>query len=72
MVRIQNIQVVAEVSAPRMSLDGRPLPNARQVSLEVFRSIARPHKSCAMMLAQWSQFVYNDIVQLAAVKGEIT
>lgn len=58
-----------ELDAPRSAADGNPLPNPRQVSVSFFRQTSSPHRQCSLMVAQWAQFIYEDIVHVPGAKG---
>uniref|UniRef100_A0AAG5CN83 Chorion peroxidase n=1 Tax=Anopheles atroparvus TaxID=41427 RepID=A0AAG5CN83_ANOAO len=57
------------ISAPRASVDGRELPSARHVSLDIHRPSYRSDPNFSVMLAVWGQFLDHDITSTALNQG---
>lgn len=57
------------ISTPRVAKDGRPLPSARTVSLEVHRPYYKNDDKFTVMLAVWGQFLDHDITATAPNRG---
>ncbi|XP_055636731.1 myeloperoxidase [Toxorhynchites rutilus septentrionalis] len=57
------------VSSPRAALDGKELPSARQVSLEIHRPSYHNDPNFTVMLAVWGQFLDHDITSTALNQG---
>lgn len=63
------------ISQPRQSragaagAAGAELANPVDLSQKLIQSNSARHKQCSMILAQWSQLVYDDIVHLGAARG---
>jgi hypothetical protein len=43
---------------------GEALTSARKISRDVFKMPGKAHKFCTLMLAQWAQFIYEDIARV--------
>ncbi|CDW55319.1 An peroxidase domain containing protein, partial [Trichuris trichiura] len=53
------------ISTPRESTDGLELPTASLVSQTIFTdSTGTKHPTASLLLAQWAQFVYDDLVKI--------
>lgn len=57
------------ISSPRSSVDKKPLPSARQVSLSVHRPSYETDPQFTVMLAVWGQFLDHDITATALNQG---
>jgi hypothetical protein len=56
------------VSQLRLSLSGTQLTSPRQLSRQLFAAPKKSHQYCTMMLAQWAQFVYADLIQVGSTR----
>ncbi|KAI1708148.1 heme peroxidase domain-containing protein [Ditylenchus destructor] len=55
------------VSTPRVAQDGSALPSARAISRRIFNATSRAaNNACSLLLAQWSQFVYEDLAMVGS------
>ncbi|CAD5224776.1 unnamed protein product [Bursaphelenchus xylophilus] len=78
MQRLQAPSYADGVSTLRTSKNGRPLASPRLITKTLLIDNAnatnpKPHKFCTLMLAQWSQFIFSDVAQVASTmlfKGE--
>uniref|UniRef100_A0A915I1E7 Kazal-like domain-containing protein n=1 Tax=Romanomermis culicivorax TaxID=13658 RepID=A0A915I1E7_ROMCU len=75
MQRIVDSDYEDEISRPRVSRDKTPLPNSRLVASRAFTPPSGqrpedPHKTVALMLAEWAEFVYRDMVHLSSARGK--
>jgi peroxidase len=57
------------ISKPRVGQEGRPLPSARTVSLEVHRPYYKDDAKFSVLLAVWGQFVDHDMTATALNHG---
>lgn len=57
------------VSSPRESTEGKELPSARQVSLDIHRPSYHNDPNFSVMLAVWGQFLDHDITATALNQG---
>ncbi|XP_058457785.1 myeloperoxidase-like [Malaya genurostris] len=57
------------VASPRATVDGKELPSARQISLEIHRPSYRNDPNFTVMLAVWGQFLDHDITSTALNQG---
>ncbi|XP_053698672.1 myeloperoxidase [Sabethes cyaneus] len=57
------------VSSPRATVDGKELPSARQVSLQIHRPSYHSDPNFTVMLAVWGQFLDHDITSTALNQG---
>ncbi|XP_062557613.1 chorion peroxidase [Armigeres subalbatus] len=57
------------VSSPRETVDGKELPSARQVSLDIHRPSYHTDPNFSVMLAVWGQFLDHDITSTALNQG---
>lgn len=53
------------ISKPRGGKDGKPLPSARTVSLEIHRPYQKEDSKFSIMLAVWGQFLDHDMTATA-------
>ncbi|KFD55990.1 hypothetical protein M513_03114 [Trichuris suis] len=59
------------ISAPREAADGLELPTSSLVSQTIFTdSTGTKHSTASLLLAQWAQFVYDDLVKIGTSTGE--
>uniref|UniRef100_A0A914BYC7 Peroxidase n=1 Tax=Acrobeloides nanus TaxID=290746 RepID=A0A914BYC7_9BILA len=67
MQRLQFPDYSDGVSKPRsLGHTGHPLPSPRIISKKLFTVSKKEHNVCSLMLAQWSQFIYEDIAQVGS------
>lgn len=57
------------ISQPRLAQNGKPLPSARTVSLEVHRPYYKDDDKFSVILAVWGQFLDHDITATALSQG---
>jgi len=53
----------------RTTADAQPLPSARTISNQLLKGPSTENEqkhSCSLMLAQWAQFIYEDIARIGA------
>uniref|UniRef100_A0A1B0CRK5 Uncharacterized protein n=1 Tax=Lutzomyia longipalpis TaxID=7200 RepID=A0A1B0CRK5_LUTLO len=68
--RILNPDYADGIQQPRMSSDGRSLPSARKVSLEMHRPEFESDPKFTVMMAVWGQFLDHDITATALNQGQ--
>ena len=59
-------QYSGESYAPRVAISGNPLPNARNISFQVFVEEHKPSKKLANFAVAWGQFLAHDMTEAAA------
>lgn len=55
--------------APRMSVDGSELPNARDIACALNNDAYEIEKNLTHMFMQWGQFINHDMTSLSIARG---
>lgn len=57
------------INEPRVSVDGSPLPSARDVSLVLAPDRNQPNKRYTLMVMQFGQFIDHDLTHTASTRS---
>ena len=57
------------LSEPRVSVDGSPLPSAREVSLSLAPDKNQPNRRYTLMVMQLGQFIDHDLTHTASTRS---
>lgn len=60
------------LNAPRVAVDGSPLPSAREVSLVLAPDRDQPNQRYTLMVMQLGQFTDHDLTHTASTRSELS